>query len=582
MPRFDRNLYATAANRRNVEPNSVRWSVALCVLAVAVAATTLGFSSRVTLLIEQGRPLHLAVYLAIWRFSATCLFAAAIQPNRLIRWFWAISLSVSAAASQFYYAVSGSELGPFDVVSLFQASHEAGRAFDQYAPAAIWPAAIFLFSTAVIAAFPAPRKQAWRRVATLFCWTPILPIGLIGGIVVLKEGGGSQGMPQHFAPLAVSAVTLSKIYARHEEAHVASVDAPANAPAVRNIVLLVDESIRGDYIDWRPGNPFTPEMAARRDRFIDFGPASSAGNCSHYSNALIRFTADPSDLIGSLRRNANIWQYAKAAGYRTVFIDAQAPVNKNASRLQNFMSVTETRDIDRLVMFDDVPVPQLDFELLKVVQEELAGPVPVFIYANKNGAHFPYDHGYPADEARFHPTETEAGAATTQTLINSYRNNMRWSVDRFFGEFLDNTDLAHTLVLYTSDHGQNFQTGRLSHCTVEGADPREGLVPMMVVTQVPALRKMFDVAAGANLARTSHFQIAPTVLELMGFEPATLKENHGPSLFDDAGNTNAFTSGDIFGLFSDEVRWNAVDPGADYLEAYARTLGMSLARSPVN
>jgi hypothetical protein len=27
---------------------------------------------------------------------------------------------------------------------------------------------------------------------------------------------------------------------------------------IRRIVLLVDESVRGDYIDWTPGNPYTP------------------------------------------------------------------------------------------------------------------------------------------------------------------------------------------------------------------------------------------------------------------------------------------------------------------------------------
>ncbi|MCB1477440.1 MAG: sulfatase-like hydrolase/transferase [Rhodobiaceae bacterium] len=558
----------------------VRWSIALFALLIAVMATTIGFFSRVHLLIAQERPVHLIIYLGIWGFSILCLIAAAMQPNRIVRWFWAITLSVSVAASQFYYDISGSEIGPFDVVSLYQASHEAGRAFDQYAQAAGWPLLIFVFSIAAILAWPASHRPLVRRAATAFCWVPVLPMLVIGGIVVLKEGGGSQGMPQHFAPIAVSAVTLGKIMTQHAQTRETEAPAPANPPAVRNIVFLVDESIRGDYIDWRPGNPFTPEMAARADRFIDFGPAASGGNCSHYSNALLRLGGARNDIIGSVTTNATIWKYAKAAGYRTVFIDAQAPVNKNASRLQNFMTVSETSDIDRVVMFDDVPVPQLDFELLKVVEEELAGPVPVFIYANKNGAHFPYDHGYPEAETKFHPTDTENGVSSTPTLINSYRNNIRWSVDRFFGKLLDENDFRDTLVMYTSDHGQNFQTGRLSHCTVEDPDPREGLVPLMAITGHPGLHALLEAAAVRNHARASHFQIVPTLLELMGESAATITASHGPSLFDKASQEPGFTSGDIFGLFNDEVRWTPIDLGKDYLEPEARGMGMNMAAVP--
>lgn len=224
-------------------------------------------------------------------------------------------------------------------------------------------------------------------------------------------------------------------------------------------MLLVDESVRADYIDWRPGNPFTPNMAANADRFIDFGPAASGGNCSHYSNAIIRLGAARDNVIESIRKNPTIWKYAKAAGYRTVYIDAQAAVNKNASKLQNFMTVSETEDIDRVVFLGEADMTQLDFELLKVVEEELAGDVPVFVYANKNGAHFPYDHGYPKKEAVFTPVDADMAASTTATLVNSYRNNLRWTVDLFFARLIEGTDFDDTMVLYTSDHGQNFQTG---------------------------------------------------------------------------------------------------------------------------
>src|SRR5581483_4488613 len=115
---------------------------------------------------------------------------------------------------------------------------------------------------------------------------------------------------------------------------------------IRRIVMLVDESVRADYIDWTPGNPFTPNLARLKSRLVDFGPAASGGNCSHYSNALLRFAAARHGVGPTLLTNPTIWQYAKKAGFRTAFIDAQAAFNRNPGKLQNFMTTEETRAID--------------------------------------------------------------------------------------------------------------------------------------------------------------------------------------------------------------------------------------------
>ncbi len=562
------------APRRRFE---VRLGIAVFLLAAAVVASTIGFGARIALLIEQERLLHLAVYLGIWGFTLGCLLIAATQPVRAVRWFWALVLSLSAASAQLYHSVSGGELGAFDVVSLWQAGHEAERALEQYAAHLIWPSAIFAFSLAALLSWPDPRRPLIRRFATLMCWAPLLPMVAIGGIVVIKEGGGSQGMPQHFAPLAVSAVTLSKLAVNDSPARQGVAAAPSGERAVNNIVLIVDESIRPDYLDWRPGNPFTPMLALLRKRMVNFGPAASGGTCSHYANALIRLGAAQDDVIVSVKTNPTIWAYAKAAGYRTVFIDAQAAVNTGGAKLQNFMTPTETALIDRMVSFGDAPIPDLDFRLLEVIQEELAGDEPVFIYANKNGAHFPYDSGYPADRALFGPLDTDISGSSTPTLINSYRNNLSWTVDRFFGQLIGTSTFEDTLLLYTSDHGQNFEVGQLPHCGVTDPDPREALVPMLAVTDQPELRKELYLTAARLYARTSHFRITPTLLALMGYDADMVRAAYGPGLLDPDRTPVAFTSGDVFGLFKDEVRWNEIDLQRDYLEPHARQMGSEIA-----
>jgi lipid A ethanolaminephosphotransferase len=354
------------------------------------------------------------------------------------------------------------------------------------------------------------------------------------------------------------------------------------------VLVLVDESIRADYLDWMPGNPYTPELARLRSRLIDFGPAASGGNCSHYSNALLRFAAARDRLGSGILQNPTLWQYAKRAGFRTVYIDAQSAFNRNPGKLQNFMTTEEAGDIDRLVtMPEGTPAPELDDRLLDTVIAELRSSEPVFIFANKNGAHFPYDNGYPASERVFRPTMTEAmhkatrddlagrtlanyvAGGPTATRVNSYRNSVRWSVDRFFKRLLDEADLDDAVVLYTSDHGQQFDSDRLSHCTVERPDPREALVPLLAITPNAALRSRFAEAAAASRGHASHFALAPTILALLGYAREDLAPVYGPGLFETNRRAPGFTTGDIFGLFSEKVRWHPVDLNRPYLEPEA-------------
>lgn len=546
----------------------------VALLTAFMGLTTNGFFDRITLLIANDRVGTLVLYLGVWVFCWLCFLVAVMQPNRIVRWFWACILSLSVAASQGYHLVSGSDLGPLDVLSLWAAAHEAGRAADQYFSAAVWFGCVFVGSLAVIILSPTPGLRFWRSHGTKLCWVPALPVAVIGAIVVMKEGGGSHALPQHFAPLAVSAVTLTKTAMQPSATRIQRVAEPTGKPPVRNIVLLVDESIRGDYVDLTPDNPFTPLLAKRAKDVVSFGPAASGGNCSHYSNALLRLGGSRRDIVNSVNHNPTIWKFAKQAGYRTVFIDAQASINKNQTRMHNFMTAVEARDIDRFVTFDDVAIPDLDLELMNVVKQELAQAGPVFIYANKNGAHFPYHHGYPAQGAPFKVDGPLDSSASKASMIKSYLNNIRWNVDRLLADFLDTTNLSDTVVLYTSDHGQALNPGEITHCSVDNPDPREGLVPMLAMTSHPIVLSRLMSSAEKSWAKTNHFQIAPTVLSLMGYSSQTIGKSHGPSLFEDPLPEfgTGFSSGDIFGLFRQNVRWNDLDLTKSYLEAEARQL----------
>ncbi len=537
-------------------------------LLIIFMATSHGFFGRAHLLIGQQRYTTLLFYVGLWIVSLGALFIAAFQPRRGIRLFWAAMIAAATTFGWFYHLISGNSLSVFNALSLWVARHEATRASAQYGQHFL-PAAALFMATFFIIAVPTRLPRAWmnRLLGWLF-WAPIVPVALIAAIIYLRSGGGSQALPNQFQPLAVTVVTAERLLSRTMPPRMSVPFSPDDRPRISRIIFLVDESLRPDYLNFTPHNNDTPHLPALLELAANFGKAVSGGNCSSYANAILRFTAQREDLVTSATTYPTLWQWAKKAGFRTVFIDGQSGFAQDPGKLQNFMTVHETRFIDRFIRIDGVPTPALDFTLLENLRMELDKPGPVFIYANKNGVHFPYDADYPPSMRRYRPTLTETEKESLLAKVNSYRNAIAWNVDAFFHRLLAEIDLKDTLIIYTSDHGQNLQPGHLTHCSTEDPSPREGLVPLLAITGDRALLARFRTAAHHLRNAADHFRIAPTILRLMGYAPEDLATLYGPDLFDPVPpkRPHAFSYGDIFGLFSRKVRWKPIDPNEDFKE----------------
>jgi glucan phosphoethanolaminetransferase (alkaline phosphatase superfamily) len=550
----------------------------LALLAAIVMATNTGVPERISILVEEGKWVGLVAFAGLWAISLAALAAAALQPNILIRSFWALVISLSGAVGFGFYLASQTEMSIYDVVSLWSARHETARAVSFYASSATWAAVIFV-ATVVLFMLPSPLADMKRRGLRLgFAVAPLVPIVAFMVILSMRHGDGTRALPAQFAPVSIGLVAGMKV-ATNSMPERSQVQWSPGSAKIKRVVMVVDESVRADYIDWTPGNPYTPSIAALKSRVIDFGPASSGGNCSAYSNAILRFGAARHDLMQTLLRNATIWQYAKKAGFRTVFIDAQAGfIKKYSGKLQNYMTPAEANDIDNFHALDgDITPPELDDRLLDIILADLKTSDPVFIYAVKNGAHFPYDMDYPYQTAEFHPTMGETSREDDNGRVNSYRNAIKWSTDRFLKRLFEQGNLKDTVVIYTSDHGQNLSYKHLTHCTIDDPDPREGLVPLVAMTGDEAMRARLTSAAAESRGHASHFQIVPTILQLFGFHRYDVASVYGPSMFEKSSEPAQFTSGDIFGLFSSHVRWHPIDLNRSYLEAQPRRAGHAAA-----
>jgi glucan phosphoethanolaminetransferase (alkaline phosphatase superfamily) len=129
-------------------------------------------------------------------------------------------------------------------------------------------------------------------------------------------------------------------------------------------------------------------------------------------------------------------------------------------------------------------------------------------------------------------------------------------------ELFAQAGLPNTVMIYTSDHGQILEPGKLTHCAVENPQPQMGLVPLMVYADLASWRAKFEAGAKLNHGKASHFQIAPALLALMGYSDTDITSAYDETLFAESFRQPAFTSGDIFGLFSTDIMWTPMDPVA--------------------
>lgn len=499
------------------------------------------------------------VFVAIWGISLYVIIAAAFLESVLLRFLCASVFSVSTFTSEAYKAVTKSTLSYGDLYSLWIARVDYKCAISNY-----WRAALFslglslLFWLAMV--WPVRSILAKNRMVKLAKFGFIVPFVIISFMVAKKGGAAAIGLPKQIQPAAMFAhIVYFDTTNDFDATRNSSVDiSPKSIVGVRpNIVLVVDESVRGDFLSINnPAARTTPFLESQSHRIANFGYASSTHDCSHYANANLRYGTYSADPTNSLLTNPSIWEYAKHAGYQTTYLDAQ----RRHGQLQNFMSPRERRAIDYFIQFSDVDAVERsdafvtkDQRAASVLQDILERTTPQFVIVNKEGVHAPYEGKYPESETQFSPTmmlnESIHPGLPRDKLVNSYRNAIAWSVDKFFATLLSSRNerlFKNSVVIYTGDHGQNLlNEGTPTHCGSPNPPSVVGLVPLFVVTDHLLLRDELQNSARKNYNKASHFNIFSTMMFLMGYQPNESKQKYDPKLTENLSGTRWWFTGDI-------------------------------------
>ena len=515
-------------------------------IAAAVYSVPWGYTrARLDYFLRMDRYPQAVIFLTL---TFLCVLAFVLLPyvrSSLVRIPLAVLAVAGFAADQLAWALSNQNLDTVMIVTLWREQAMIGTATSAH----FWPGLrVASWTLPIMLAF------AWRPakpivLRTYWAAIPVLAFVACLAVVRLTTFSGTMGLPAAFRVPAVTAMTI--FADRYSGPRDEVVEAPTSQPKYSKIVMIVDESVRGDFLAINDRNlKNTPFLSGMNDSLVNFGLAVAAHNCSAPARLILRTGLQPSDLPDAKERALKapaIWQFAKKAGYQTVLIDAFAEVFATHS----FMSKPERAFIDKEMPVSTMPIYMRDMTIARErLPPLLASDERIFIYLNKYGAHFPYQQTHP-------PDFLAEGADTTDNLDNrkelvaSYLRALRWTVDEFFRAMLPLADLKDTLIIYTSDHGQSMLDGgyKLTHCSSTNVHPGEAIVPTFAITDDREFGRLLKATASLHFDKTTHFDIFPTLLLAMGYsEPWVAQHYSLDSLVHLTGTApRQFLTGDIFG-----------------------------------
>ena len=468
---------------------------------------------------------YLAAYLMVILSYVAILLNEARLPRRVL-----FVLSLVALTAHFtFFEINGYGLKLFEMRIVLQ---EAMRARE----------ALRVFGVPVFHGF----LKAFACTAALFlpllfrmrlrpAWLLIVPLSFVMAFVTFYKTSGTRDVfpAAYRAPLLAGLV----VFGTGDQMYYGPKDLVRLKPetaGARKIVFVVDESVRGDFLTVNNSKIHTtPFLYSVRNRFVNLGIATSGANCSVDSNTILRtgiqFRQLP-DKEGLALRLPSHFQYAKAAGYRTYYLDAQASYGE----LTNHLSKYDLNAIDEFIYMrgvrDEVPNDQVDMDIAVKIAEILKKNEKSFIVANKTGAHFLYNERFPSKEAVFQPVMTADAFATADLgeMMNSYSNAVRWDVDIFFKNLFPALETTPDLAfVYTSDHGVSFG-GAGDHCAFLDSFWDQAIVPLLITGS--HAWEYFD-RAKAEPNHSTHYSIFPSLLVFMGQRKRSTVRRYGTNTF---------------------------------------------------
>ncbi|MDO8989429.1 MAG: sulfatase-like hydrolase/transferase [Sideroxyarcus sp.] len=301
------------------------------------------------------------------------------------------------------------------------------------------------------------------------------------------------------------------------------------------IILIIDESISGAHLSINGyDRKTTPDIEdfVKRGSIVNYGVVNSGANCSALSQLTLRVGLSPytegaeTNFVATRSSLPTIYQFAKRAGYKTWLIDTQV----KQGTLTNHLTIDDLKFVDEYFTnpsrIEDYKRDRNGLDRVKDILKNDTSKKKLIVFV-KDGAHWPYLWRFPKDREIFAPVQTTEYepriAENKEKLINTYTNVIRYAVNDFLKQYINEVDLNNTITFYTSDHGQAFlepdAKDDLTHCS-SFYDPSSSqvTVPLLVIEKQSTKRYIPE----ANKLYSQH-QIFPSLLLEMGYADKEIK-----------------------------------------------------------
>ena len=265
----------------------------------------------------------------------------------------------------------------------------------------------------------------------------------------------------------------------------------------KNIVFIMDESVRGDHLSingyHRKTTPFLDKIQ-QDGALINWGICSSAATNSINSNnlLLVGVNSFPDTAYHSLTK-PTLFQYSKAMGYTNWYFDAQKDIWWNGTR-NDFNAIDIWKPMNVIRKNTDIPHYENDKMMAEQVNEIVSSSTGNFIWLTKRGVHHPYNDDFPNERPEWSPImESNTIDITKQNqLNNSYDDAILYNFETFFKAlFKDNIIPQNTIFVYTSDHGQTLSENG-ENWTHSRVTKNEANVPLFIIGLKTSLHSMFQ------------------------------------------------------------------------------------------
>ncbi len=486
---------------------------------------------------------HCFFFITLWILCFSSLLVVAFLPNKLFRIIFSLLAFITTLISVVYVNTSNESIGYDNLYILVENINFAYDALQHFISEIISSLLVAIIVFVFILQPPENLNKYYKNMnMKIFLYFIVFLPFLLFFIIAWPRGGyGLKEMPVQFKiPVLLSIITFEKVNPDEINRNNINENVLVKKGEKINIILVIDESVRGDYLDINNNQGITPYLYSQKQRIINFGYATSGANCSAGSNQILRFGPNQNNFAQTFVTNPYIWQYAKKAGYRTIMIEGQV----SKGHQNNRMKQKEKSYIDEFIYTHGKTNYAKDKNTAILIKKHLSlkSSQPIFIYAIKSGVHFPYDRLVPEAKKKY---VSVASADKKTNMVNSYKNAINYITDSFFTYLIEDAEFKDTLIIYTSDHGQNLLDNGLSmtHCTIENPSPYEALVPLIMLTDNRMMQKTLKQASIINANKVSHFNIFPTILSIFGFNNNDVESIHGRSVFAKLPKQRKFVSG---------------------------------------